>query len=91
LDVHIQDEKYRVVHDIIYFGDGIYLVPKSTLREDIMRVIHDSPMAGHLGCFQTYQQIRQRVSWKGLEDDVWIHVRECMTCKQNKSENTYPT
>jgi hypothetical protein len=82
MDGHIQDDRYRVVDDIIYYRASIYLVPESTLREEIMRVIHDTPLAGHPGYFQTYQQIRERFSWKGLEDDVWRHVRECMTCQQ---------
>jgi hypothetical protein len=73
-----------VVDDIIYYKASIYLVPESTLREEIMRVIHDTPLARHLGYFQTYQQIRERFSWKGLEDDVQRHVRECMTCQRER-------
>jgi hypothetical protein len=26
---------------------------------------------------------------KGLEDDVWRHVRDFITCQQNTSEHTY--
>jgi hypothetical protein len=51
-----------------------------------MRAMHDTPLAGHHGYFRTYQQIRERFSWKGLEDDVLRHVRECRTCQQNESE-----
>jgi hypothetical protein len=89
MDGHIQDDRYRVVDDIIYYRASIYLVPESTLREEIMRIIHDTPLAGHPGYFQTYQQIRERFSWKGLEDDMWRHVRECMTCQWNELEHTY--
>jgi hypothetical protein len=60
MDGHIQDDRYKVVDDIIYYGASIYLVPESTLREEIMRVIHDTPLTGHLGYFQTYQQIKER-------------------------------
>jgi hypothetical protein len=54
MDGHIQDDRYRVVDDIIYYRDSIYLVPESTLREEIMRAIHDTPLAGHPGYFRTY-------------------------------------
>jgi hypothetical protein len=84
-DGHIQDDRYRVVDDIIYYRDSIYLVPDSTLREDIMRVMHDIPLAGYPGYFQTYQQIKDRFSWKSLKENVWIHVRECMNCQKNNS------
>jgi hypothetical protein len=89
MDGHIQDDRYRVLDDIIYYRTNIYFILYYTLREEVMRVIHDAPLAGHPGYFQTYQQIRGSFSWKGLEDDVWRHVRECMTCKRNESENTY--
>jgi hypothetical protein len=78
------------VDDIIFYKDMIYLVPESTLKEKIMRATHDTPLAGHPGYFKTYRQIRERFSWKGLKDDVLRHVRECMTCQQNKSEHTHP-
>jgi hypothetical protein len=77
MDGHIQDDRYRVVDDIIYYRGSIYLVPKSTLREEIMRDMH--------GYFRTYQKIRERFSWKALEDDVLRHVKECRACQQNES------
>jgi hypothetical protein len=45
---------------------------------------------GHQGYFKTYRQIKERFSWKGLKDDVLKHIQECMTCQQNKSEQTHP-
>jgi hypothetical protein len=81
MEGHIQDDRYRVVDDIIYYRGSIYLVLESSLREEIMRAMHDSPLTGHHGYFHTYRQIRERFSWKGLEGNVWRHMRECMTCQ----------
>jgi hypothetical protein len=86
----IQDDRYRVVDDIIYYKDRIYLVPESTLKDKILRAVHDAPLAGHPGYLKTYRQVRERFSWKGLKEDVLRYVRECMTCQQNKSELTHP-
>jgi hypothetical protein len=90
MDHSVQDDRYKVVDDIIYYKDHIYLVPESTLKEKIMRAMHDTPLAGHQGYFKTYRKIRERFTWKGLKDDVLRHVRECVTCQQNKSEQTHP-
>jgi hypothetical protein len=90
MDHSVQDDRYKVVDDIIYYKDRIYLVPESTLKEKIMEAMHDAPLAGHLGYFKTYRKIRERFTWKGLKDDVLKHVRECVTCQQNKSEQTHP-
>jgi hypothetical protein len=55
-----------VVDDIIYYKDRTYLVPESTLKEKIMKAMHDTPFARHPGYFKTYRPIRERFSWKGL-------------------------
>jgi hypothetical protein len=38
---------YKVVDDVIYYKDHIYLVPESTLKEKIMKDMRDTPLAGH--------------------------------------------
>ena len=43
LDGQIQDDRYRIVDDIIYYKNRIYLVPESTLRKKIIQAAHDSP------------------------------------------------
>jgi hypothetical protein len=86
----IQDEKYRVVDDIIYYKDMIYLVPNSTLKDNILREVHDAQLVGNHGYLKTYRKVRQRFSWKVLKGDIIHHVRECMTFQQNKSKFTHP-
>ena len=90
MDGLIRDDRYRIVDDVIYYKDRIYLVPESKLKEKILQSCHDTPLVGHQGYFKTYRQIRERFSWKGLKDDVLKHVKECVTCQQNKSEHTHP-
>ena len=42
LDGQIQDDRYRIVDDIIYYKNMIYLVPESMLRKKIIQAAHDS-------------------------------------------------
>jgi hypothetical protein len=79
------------VDDIIYYKERIYLLPKSMLKDKILRAINDTHLADHPGYLKTYRQVRERFSWKGLNDDVLQYIRECKTCQQNKSEMTHPT
>ena len=51
---HIQDDRYKVVDDIIYYKYHIYLDLGSTLREKIMWAMHDTPLARHMRKFITY-------------------------------------
>jgi hypothetical protein len=81
MDGQVIDDRYRVLDDVIFYKNQIYLVPESTLKGKILKVFHDSPTAGHQGYFKTYRQIRERFSWKCLKDDVLNHIQECTTCQ----------
>jgi hypothetical protein len=45
MDGIIHDEMYRVVENIIFYKNKIYLDPESTVKENILRASHDTPMA----------------------------------------------
>ena len=60
---HIQDDRYKIITDIIYYKGRIYLVPESALKRKIIQVSHDSPLSGHQGFLKTYRRIRERLSW----------------------------
>ena len=65
MDGQVQDERYRIIDDIIYYKSRIYLVPESTLRKKIIHATHESPLSGHQGFLKTYRKIWERFSWKG--------------------------
>lgn len=79
----IHDDRYRIVDDIIYYKNRIYLVPESQLKEKIMQASHSSLLAGHPRYIKTYMKIRERFTWKGLKMDVLRFVKQCNTCQQN--------
>jgi hypothetical protein len=78
MDGKIQDDRYRVINDVIFYKDRVYLVPDSWLKKKILTAVHDSPPVGHQGFLKTYRQIRERFSWKGLKQDVMRHVNVCV-------------
>ena len=90
LDGQVADDRYRVVDEIIYYRDRIFLTKGSQLKKKILQASHDSPLAGHQGFTKTYRAIRERFSWKGLKEDVLQHVRECDICQRNKGEMSHP-
>jgi hypothetical protein len=47
LDGQRFDDRYRVIDDIIYYKDRIYLVLESHLKDKILHAAHTSPLAGH--------------------------------------------
>jgi hypothetical protein len=79
MDGQIQDDWYRVIDDVIFDKDRVYLVPDSGIKKNILTAVHDSPLADHQGFFKTYRRIRERFSWKGLKQDNMRHISECVT------------
>jgi hypothetical protein len=55
MDQFIEISVDKVVDNIIHYGGHTHVVLDSTLRENIMRVTHDSPLAGHFGYSYEYE------------------------------------
>ena len=91
MDGQVQDDRYRILDDVIYYKGRIYLVHESLFKKKLLQAFHNSSLVGHHGFLKAYRQIRERFTWKGLKEDVMCHIRECVTCQQNKDEHTHPT
>jgi hypothetical protein len=90
LDEQVQDEDFKVINDLIYYKDQIFLVFGSAFKAKVLQACHDSSMAGHQGINKMYRKVRERFSWKGLKEDVIRNIKECTTCQANKDEHTHP-
>ena len=55
MDGQIQDGLYRVIDDVIFYKDRVYLVLDSGLKKKIVTAVHDSTLVGHQGFFKTYR------------------------------------
>ena len=91
LDKQVTDDRFRVMDEVIYFKDRIFLTESSKLKEKILHTSHDSPLSGHQRFTKTYRAIRERFSWRGLKEDVLRHVRVCEVWWRNKGEMNHPT
>ena len=76
------DDEQAVYHQIV--------VPKS-YRHEILRITHESPMAGHLGINKTYHKIINHFYWPGFKSDVSKYCKTCHTCQMvGKPNQTIP-
>ena len=49
---------FKEEDNLLYAEGKLYIPPNPKLRQDIMKEMHDSPIAGHLGVFRTDELIR---------------------------------
>ena len=66
------------------------LVVPNSLKEDILRQVHDGPTAGHLGTKKTLARVREQFFWGGYGRDVQRWCRECDLCSLRKGPSKRP-
>jgi hypothetical protein len=72
-------------------GEWAVAVPDvDNLREECIRICHDSPYGGHFGRAKTYHLVRRSFWWSDMRKDVGRYIRNCRKCQQIKQPNTLP-
>ena len=66
------------------------VVLKSLIKKDILRQVHDAPIAGHLGTKKTLARVRGRFFQSGYGWDVQCWCRECDLCFCHKGPSKCP-
>ena len=56
------------------------VVPRS-YHPEILNLVHETPMSGHLCVNKTYHKILNHFLWPGLKSDVFQHCKFCHTCQ----------
>ncbi|KAJ0442289.1 putative nucleotidyltransferase, Ribonuclease H [Helianthus annuus] len=59
----------------------------SALREEMVKLCHESPVGGHSGVRATAQRVKELFFWKGINKMVRRIVRRCDVCMRAKTEN----
>ena len=67
----------------------LLVIPQS-LKGDIIKMFHDTPTGGHLGCDKTIAKVKQRAYWYELTRDISLHVATCRECSKSKCATLHP-
>ena len=51
-------------------------------RKTVLKLAHEIPLAGHLGCDKTARRILQRFYWPTLYKDIADFCRTCSACQK---------
>ena len=76
------DDEWTVNHQIVVHR---------AYRPEILNLVHETPMPGHLGVNKTYHKILNHFFWPELKSDVSQHCKSCHTCQMvGKPNQTIP-
>ena len=57
-------------------------------REEVLKLAHSVPLAGHMGKEKTARRILQRFYWLTLYQDVAKYSKGCLTCQKSTQSRT---
>ena len=69
----------RATHDRV-----AQIVVPVPLRERVLRLEHETTLAGHPGESRMYAAMRRYYYWPGMAADVVLHVRNCASCARGR-------
>ena len=70
------------------YRDRLY-VP-TEMREEVLKELHNSPLAVHPGGNKMYRDVRRTFWWPSLKRSIVHFVAKCFTCQQVKGERKKP-
>jgi len=77
-------------NEIIRYQGKVYVPENLSLQNDIIRLYHDLPHAGHPGPLRTIQLIKQDYWWPLMTTHIKRWIKGCAICQQMKI-NMHPT
>ena len=89
-DIWGKCQQTHIAVNSMYIQDGFLFqgnqlcIPKSSLREQIIRELHGEGWGGHMGKDKTVALVEERYYWPQLKRDVGNHVRKCPICQTAK-------
>jgi len=66
----------------LYYRDRLYVPDVPELHAELLRMYHESPVAGHMGRARTYEVLSREYYWPGMLDYVDRWTRNCHTCRR---------
>ena len=58
------------------------IVAPSTIRQRLLLIAHDTPLAGHVGIRKTLSLLTRHFYWPGIQKDVANYCKTCETCQR---------
>jgi hypothetical protein len=83
-------EDWNFENGLLLHCGKVYVPKDQDLRLELLKLHHDTLLAGHPGWWKTLELLACNYWWPGMTIDVKKYVQGCNTCQRNKSSNIAP-
>jgi hypothetical protein len=85
------DAVWSVDTDGLVRRQGKAYVPlDKAVQNEIMKICHDEPTAGHFGHKKTLKLVQRKYYWPNMATDVSGYIDECDVCQKTKARRSRP-
>ena len=77
-------KEWNFENGLLLHRGKVYVPKDRELRLDLLKLHHDTRLAGHQGRWKTLELISRNYWWPGMSVDVKKYVQGCDTCQRNK-------
>jgi len=81
----LRDEKWQIEEELVLKEGRVYVPKDEKLREEIIRLHHDTPMAGHGEQWKMIELVTRNYWWPGMMKEVKRYVEGCDQCQRMKN------
>jgi len=86
----LRDKEWREEDGLMLKEGKVYAPKDETLRVEIIRLHHDTPMEGHGGQWKMAELVMRNFWWPGVTREVKWYVEGCDACQQNNNCTKQP-
>jgi hypothetical protein len=76
----------NLIHDGLLFKGNQLCMPKSSMRENLLKEKHSGELGGHLGHEKIFVTLNSFYYWPGMRIDVKKFVNMCRICQHTKGK-----
>ena len=90
---HVAISEYWHIHPddgLLQYDRRLYIPPHDGARTQLLRRLHDDPLAGHFGYQKTLELVRRCYWWPRMARDIKHYVSTCTTCQRIKPARHKP-
>ena len=86
----LRDEEWQIEEGLVLKEGRVYVPKDEKLRVEIIRLHHDTLIAGHGGQWKTVELVTRNYWWPGVTKEVKRYVEGCDQCQRMKNRAEMP-